>query len=214
MALGHRVLCVRLMCEEPRPPLSRGHRNRQVQCRSVGIDRGSRNAARAEKPVRRAVSRRKAAGVSNQRRRGRIRRVSSPKLASAAARSAEGLRPDVKSARARAGAGRAGRGAEQLDHAARDRGRRVDPAHRPRRKALEPVEQQRDSACRRARSCRCARAVRSTKQGAISARIASSATGSPRSAASASAASRAGADQRQIAAAGRNRGSARGCIRA
>ena len=55
------------------------------------------------------------------------------------------------------GSGGAGRRAQQIDHPAGDRRRRVDECHRPGRQPLQPVQQQAGSGCRPARSCRCAR---------------------------------------------------------
>ena len=93
----------------------------------------------------------------------------------------------------------AGRGPDQFDHAPRDRGRRIDPAHRPRCEALEAVKQQRVVRAGEHDGVG-ALPPSSTKQGAISARIAASSTGSPASAASASVARRRRPDQREVAA--------------
>ena len=74
----------------------------------------------------------------------------------------------------------AGSATADRQHAPRDRRRRVDPLDRPRREPARSVRSGRDSACRRARSCRSARRPASMKAGPISARIAASSTGSPR----------------------------------
>ena len=91
-------------------------------------------------------------------------------------------------------------GTDQFDDAPRDRRRRIDPAHRPGREPLEAVEQQRKMRAGEHHGVGALARRRSTKQGAISARIAHRRPAWPASAASASGASRAGADQREVAA--------------
>ena len=121
------------------------------------------------KPGGRAVSRGKGGWLSN-RGGGRGSPVK-PEARQAPRRAARGPRgPEVKIACAACAAAVAGRGADQFDDAARDGGRRVNEVDRPGRQPFEASEQQRESACRRARSCPYARPPDSIKQGASSAR--------------------------------------------
>ena len=131
-------------------------RNRQVLCQS------GRHGPRVAK--RRAGKNRRGARVLGGKAQGvkppaaaRRSAGASPKPCSAALKSrARGLARGEDRGRQVRACVLAGRGPDQFDHAARDRGRRIDPAHRPWREALEAVAAAADNACRRARWCRCA----------------------------------------------------------
>ena len=161
LALGHRVL-VDLNCEVralmfPSPELT-GRAEASAR-------HGSRNAARA-RPARRAGSRWKGEGVKSRRQSGLLK----SKARKRNSKRRRGRSPEVNIACA-ACAGRSA--ADQPTRGGRWPG--PDRASAPARDSRSKCSAAAGNGYRRARPCRCARAS-STKQGAISSRIAWSAT--------------------------------------